>query len=512
MRNCLLKTPRVLTLLGILLLLASCKSVAPLYKKTKQQYIFTEQETFSNPKKQYQQTFIKPSTLKEDFIWGINGHPIDSESYRAKGSLDLQTQLLKEFQLSYYRVNITLNNEGEVDYWKGDTQRWKNTLKNTTEANIKILPLILLRDFDFTMSEEKAYSIAKKKTSGFARKYKDQLDVYALGNEMDLKVDIDGKEGDKIAHYDKKKFDVWIAFLKGMAAGIREVDPTAKLIINGAGRHRYGYYEYIKQQQVDYDIIGFHWYSEMGNVDEPYLSEKDGLDIIQYMHEQFNKPIWITEINQHWGIDKHSENHQAFWIDHFIDNLKGRSYIKAFFVYELLDQPHLDDGEGYENPRQAYFGLIDWVTPYTSYRYRPAAITYKYKIEEVKRGLQHYVTAIGQVLSLPNETQKKLLTMLQKDTSPQLTLEFAYTTQKPDALLRASITDIYQTLLNRNPTQKEEIYWKKQTKNESSKLSIITGLLSSQEFYKNAIVEGYIANNPYPFQRDGFFNITPFYK
>lgn len=490
-------------IISLIFVFSGCKSVASYYKKTNQQYTFTTLKNKTTPQKTFSTNFQAPVSLPEDFIWGINGHTIDVPSYIFLGSLDLQMDFLKELQLSHYRINVTLNEEGEVDYWKGDTQRWHNTLSKSNAAGIQIFPVILPRKFDFSISKQEAFTKAKKQTAGFAKKYGNQLDHYALGNEMDLYIDFDGKDGSKIEHYDLKKFDVWIAFLKGMAAGIRQEDPTAKLVINGAGRHRYGYFEYIKQQQVDYDIIGFHWYSEMGKVATPYLSEKDGLDIMQYMHEQYKKPIWITEINQHWGVDDHPETHQAFWVDHFIDHLKGREYIKAFMFYELLDEPHLDDGEGYENPRQAYFGLIDWVTPYTSYRYRPAAITYKYKIEEVKRGIQHYSKALTGALNLDINTSKTVAQMLSTNQNPDEVVSFALQKVENNPLQNQDVERLYSTLLKRKPTTKEIKYWNKELKKQINNQEIIKALLTSTEFYKNSIVNGYEARMNYPFNRKG---------
>lgn len=500
---------KIVIYIAAVFFLTGCKGVAYYYNQSKNKFEFDKKTEASNKKPQLKLKARSPIVLPQDFIWGINGHTIDTPSYTANGSLDLQMQLLNELQLTHYRTNVTLDIEGEVNYWEGDIKRWQETLLKSKKAAVKIFPVILLRNFDFKQSTVDAFETAKKQTAGFAKKYGNQLDHYALGNEMDLYIDFDGKDGSKIEHYDLKKFDVWIAFLKGMAAGIRQEDPTAKLVINGAGRHRYGYFEYIKQQQVDYDIIGFHWYSEMGKVATPYLSEKDGLDIMQYMHEQYKKPIWITEINQHWGVDDHPETHQAFWVDHFIDHLKGREYIKAFMFYELFDRPHLDDGEGYENPRQAYFGLIDWVTPYTSYRYRPAAITYKYKIEEAQRGIQHYTKAVTGALNLDINTSKTVAQMLSTNQNPVEVVAFALQKVENNPLQNQDVERLYSTLLKRKPTTKEIKYWNKELKKQINNQEMIKALLTSTEFYKNSIVNGYEARMNYQFNRQGIFKLSP---
>lgn len=501
--------PIILFLTSIVaLFFLGCSSVAPYYKKTKQQFTYDTAETKAKPQQTYSTTFQPPVALADDFIWGINGHTTNVPAYYADGSLQLQIQLLKELQVTHYRTSVTLGEDGDVDYWKSEIPRWKETIEQCEKAGIKLLPLIIFKSADYELSTETVYKKAKKEGAGFARRYKNSVAAYAMGNEMDLKVDIDGKDGSEIAHYNLEKLSKVIAFLKGLGAGIREEDPAAKLIVNGAGRHRFGYFEYIKQQQVDYDIIGFHWYSEMGKVATPFLSERDGLDILKYMHTQFQKPIWITEINQHWGVDKHSEAHQAFWIDTFIDNLKARDYIKAFFVYELLDQPHLDDGEGYENERQAYFGIIDWVQPYETYRYRPAAIVYKYKIEEVKRGLQHYTASLAQKVGLSKAKQEQIINSIRQGSSPQKVLETVLTNEQVVLFQNKNITQLYQFLFHRNPTEKEEKYWQKQLEKNTSKKQLITILLSSQEFYKNAIMEGYEKNSKDAFKREGIFSVN----
>ena len=490
----------------------SCKSVASYYKTTKQQYTFDVSEETIKPKKAYSTTLELPIKLADDFIWGINGHPIDAKPYNFPGSLNLQMDLLKELQLTQYRVNVTLNEDGEAAHWPGDVKKWQETLEKSKDAGVTIFPVIQLRDFDFSMGIDKAYTTAKKQTSGFAKKYKEEINHYALGNEMDLLLVNKGKDGSKIAHYDLKKFDVWISFLKGMAAGIRKEDPSAKLVINGAGRHYLGYYEYIKKQQVDYDIIGFHWYSEMGKVAAPYLSEKGGLDIMQYMHQQFMKPIWITEINQHWGVNKHPENHQAFWMDHFIDNLEGRDYIKAFFVYELLDQPHLDDNEGYDNKRQAYFGLIDWVEPYTKHRYRPAAITYKYKIEEITNGNQNYADALKELLQISNADKKELIRLLNTNKTAEKAITFGMSKATSPLVKNAKenffknkeafIMSSFKSILKRNPTEKEQLFWEKELKKESNPENLLITLFKTLEFFKYTIVNGYEERTGFTFYKN----------
>src|SRR5690554_4988061 len=55
-----------------------------------------------------------PIRITEDFIWGINGHPLTSYPDYTNKTIDEQILLLKEHQFSYYRIDVETYANGQV--------------------------------------------------------------------------------------------------------------------------------------------------------------------------------------------------------------------------------------------------------------------------------------------------------------------------------------------------------------------------------------------------------------
>src|SRR5690606_36683770 len=79
----------------------------------------------------------RPIELPQDFVWGINGHPITNHDY-AVGSIKHQIELLKEHQLEYYRVDITTFDDGTLN---NTPLNFDELLKVSEKEGIKILPI-----------------------------------------------------------------------------------------------------------------------------------------------------------------------------------------------------------------------------------------------------------------------------------------------------------------------------------------------------------------------------------
>ncbi|EDM45366.1 hypothetical membrane-anchored protein [unidentified eubacterium SCB49] len=426
--------------------------------------------------------------VQDEFIWGFNGHPLNSEGYHASGSIDEQFKLLNEFQTTHYRVNVYVDKDGRVSKYKNSEERWIEFLLKAKEANVTILPLFHLIKYDFDNTEEEAFAYAKRQAAGFVKHYGKHFNVYELGNEMDMKLIIKGFSGSEISHYREQDMKVWASYLKGMIEGIKEVNPAAKTIVNSAGRTKYGFFEFLKNENVNYDYLGFHFYSKEGTLDTPFYDEIGGQDVLDELYKRINKPVWITEVNQHQGSRKYSQESQSNWIHSFIEAVKKKPYVKAFFMYELLDQPVLCDGEGYEALTECQYGLIEWEQKYSQYRFKIAAETYKYLIEEAKYGKENINRSLEQ-----KEAEIKNLSMSN------------FSTESSD--FNTFIAKAYSTIINRAPNEMEVKYWQKKITKGHSLNDILTSLLSSKAFYQKAIITGYKQRTGFPFYREGVYEI-----
>lgn len=99
-----------------------------------------------------------------------------------------------------------------------------------------------------------------------------------------------------------------------MTDGIKAVNPNAKTMITGGWLH-WGYFDLLEQEKMEFDVISYHWYSNMGSM---FNSKWARANIIDTLTTKFSKPIWITEINKKDGSRDGTYQEQAYWVDYFI--------------------------------------------------------------------------------------------------------------------------------------------------------------------------------------------------
>ncbi len=329
-----------------------------------------------------------PIQIVDNFIWGLNGHPLRQEAYK-DSNIDKQINLLSEHQTSYYRIDVYPDLLGSIDNY----DKFYELQIKATQNKITILPVIILSNLDYelnkpssAMTEDMAFLEGKAIGEGFANKYHDFI-YYEVGNEIDDKILVPGTPGDDIAQYNASKFKIAAAYFKGVITGIKSKNTNAKIIINSSGWMHYRFFELLNNANVNYDIIGYHWYSEMGDL---LNSNYNNVNIIDKL-SAYDKDIWLTEVNRRNGSSgTNGEEDQRNKIENYINELDGQSRIKAFFVYELYDQPALIS----QYPNEAYYGIVKWNNNYESFTYKPVSSILKFKIEESMYGYEDYIKSL----------------------------------------------------------------------------------------------------------------------
>ncbi len=440
-----------------------------------------------------------PVEVADNFIWGINGHPITHLDY-VVGNIEHQITLLKEHLLEYYRVDITTRNNGAIDTYP---DKFEELLKIANKHQIKILPIIKIDKQlgDYSHTKEEAYNMGREQAHGFVKKYGSHFEYYELGNEQENKIIFKDKNGTATEHYDYQKLKILTAYFKGMIDGIKAINPKAKIMITGGWLH-WGYFDLLEQEKVDYDIISYHWYSNMGSM---FNAKWGGGNVIDTLTAKFSKPIWITEINKKDGSVNETYQEQAYWVEYFINELNQQPNINAFILYELYDQPNLYH-QSWAGPGEASYGIVEWEsTPekYNEIRYKPVSNTLKFKIEEIKHGYENYVYAVLKHITqaVPDSEeldfwakelqQHKSKEEFIKQLSSEKGIHFANAkfTQKQKELIPNAIDRAYNSFLNRKPSVNEVNYWTKKLKRK--KHYIDQTLLLSKEYWENAIWNGY---------------------
>lgn len=291
---------------------------------------------------------IAPST----FYLGVNGHPLNQEAYATLSSEE-QMQLLKSLGMNLYRVDFTVTGQGKIV----PSQRYEKLRAAANAAGITILPMLPDAKLDYDGTEETAYQQGYARGYGFAEENGNDFTYYNIGNELDNDCILPNKSGRAAEHYDPKKFRVIAAHLKGMDDGIKAIDPSAQTMINAGWMH-YKYLQMLEDYGVKYDIIAYHWYSDM---ETAAASAYQINDITEFLATQFTKPIWFTEINIRNKTGSVSDEVQRDFLNTVIAKCQKNPQVKAVVVYELFNQPVFKSIE-------SHFGLFDWEKPYSKYK------------------------------------------------------------------------------------------------------------------------------------------------
>lgn len=282
--------------------------------------------------------------VDRDFVWGINGHPLTQKAY--SNNLDDQIERLNDLKVNSYRVDVLLDPQG---YAKKESQfiEMLSRLKNNNISTLLVLMQSGLKGLDAQATYQTSYDQGKN----FASKYGEMISVVEISNEADNKILLPGNlTGLKVGDYDLVKAQKIIAGIKGFIDGLKSVKSTIKVSISVSYIHFY-YLQLLKDNNVDYDIIGCHWYSNMGDITNAKPPVGNALLRVS---KQFKKPIWITEFNYGKGSLKVTSAKQKEYLYNTIPQIISQGIISGFFIYELYDQPEL----GQRYPLETSYGLI----------------------------------------------------------------------------------------------------------------------------------------------------------
>ena len=430
-----------------------------------------------------------PMILPNNFIWGINGHPLSQAAYRDGGSTaNMQVDLISEHMLSYYRIDFPTDSVGLImhQYQRDEFTELINNLPN----NIKLLPVLTFSAFDFQFSEDELYQKAKTQAEGFMIHYKDYFEYVAIGNEEELRCttkDLEGncieqillkdslgnnQSGDTLSHYNLLSLKKVASYLKGLSDGIKLSDSSKKIIINNGGPKHYGFNDYIDSytlngESIQYDITGLHWYDYNQN-------------IVSIAQNRYSKPnVWITESHKHSGSYNNSESSQANIVNDMINQLHNQSNIQAYFLYEIYNEP------SFGNVSEAHYGIVKWETQYSDFNYKPASEVIKFKIEESTFGFEDYVHLFYERVNLsqPDVEGLNYWTIILESNRNKLDFLNNILPQKNYELF---VKEQYLNLLDRSSDSGGLTYWVARMKNGFTREDLILEFCVGTEFWNKS--------------------------
>lgn len=238
--------------------------------------------------------------------YGVTGHPFVQEGYQ-EVPITAQLDLAADLGVKWYRTDwnqeVVTKNPAEYDKLISEAKR----------RGITILPILFppvsCRSESASVEEIRESSFNYAKT--LAARYKGKITYWELDNELDNfcmihkgEIDRNGVEwlygdsnGDKPELFYDGRYQKVLAELRGLHEGIKAGNPKAKTMVNSGGWLHYGFMiRLIEEDKLPFDILAWHWYSDMGDMTK-VMGKIDVYSIIK----GFGKPIWLTEINRRTG-------------------------------------------------------------------------------------------------------------------------------------------------------------------------------------------------------------------
>lgn len=238
-----------------------------------------------------------------------------------KSKLITQLDLLKELGATDSRANVEFIPEIDDDFVSLSLER-------------RLRPTLIIEPTleDFWL--QASYPIALEVGKGIASRYKGRVPYYQLANEASGVAIKKGLSGQSKTDYDEKKYAIFKEWLRGLSDGVAQGDPKAKRIIS-ANWLGTGVIERLIEDNVNFEIIGWNWYSDMG---EDLVVKQNGVDfnIPQYL-SRYNKEFWVVELNRREGALDGNTAAQASYIQTVGTNLKAQTKVTGLFIFTLVD-------------------------------------------------------------------------------------------------------------------------------------------------------------------------------
>lgn len=305
-------------------------------------------------------TAVAAGAAPKPFHWGVNGHPHVQEGYR-QVPISTQLDLVAKLGARWYRCDWS---QGSLEK---EPALYDNLVREAARRRLHILPVIFP---SVSCRSEAEPAQIKAAAFEFARalvkRYGGKITHWELDNELDnfsmvrkgekcrsgLAWEWGDPDGDKPDHYEEARYQKVRAELAGLYEGVKAADPDAMTIIDSAGWLHYGFFErLVREDKVSFDLLGWHWYSEMGDM----TKVRGSFNVLEHL-KGYGKPIWVTEVNRRGGSQGGQEHEQAASLEQIARQLRPYPGVEAFFAYELLDEPYF----GADNP-ESYYGLVEIV-------------------------------------------------------------------------------------------------------------------------------------------------------
>ncbi len=290
---------------------------------------------------------------RTDFLWGVNTHQNFYAVY-ATANLEEQFHKMAEMGCKIVRTGFTT-----------DFNHMDKVVAFANAYGMKVMATVgnvMQSDDEYDAVTE--YEMAKMAANRYNGKNGyGKIDYFQISNEVDVSLLSVSQEfgivgdGSSMSHYVTSEVERVCKHFKNSISGVRAADTDAQVVINSGWVH-YGFHDWLKQYDVDYDIIGFDWYTDQST--SFIRSGKGPIEQADFLYERFNKKIIVCETNI-WRNEPYDEEDPASW-DDLIEIAKDaytKPHVIGFCVYELCDnQAGKSDEERGGYYRENHFGIF----------------------------------------------------------------------------------------------------------------------------------------------------------
>ncbi|EKS70531.1 MULTISPECIES: glycosyl hydrolase [Caballeronia] len=270
-------------------------------------------------------------------FYGANGRNTNGGAY---DSTPVATQLaqLKDIGATIYRNDV---------YNLASAKVIAKMAQTMAASGVTVYPVILLGT-GFS-NEQDAYNAAYTLGAQVASTYK--YKYYEVGNELEATALNGNVDGTSWTHYKNQPYVVARGVIRGLIAGVKSKDSTAKIVVNGTWLH-YAFFQMLMDGSqpdgtrghptVSWDITAWHWYSDQGNMTRA-CGGTGCYDMLGVLHS-FGKPVWLSEfgVRPNYGTDQQIANYMvgSMMMAQY-QSVASKYNIQSIQAFELYD-----DNEG----------------------------------------------------------------------------------------------------------------------------------------------------------------------
>lgn len=282
-----------------------------------------------------------------DFLWGVNTHCDFYPVYR-RSNAEEQLKLIRDMGCGIVRTN----------FYNFDFSDFYVPLANACGLKVMLVVDGQMRNpidnYDTAAEFELYRKIAERYdgSHGFGK-----IDFIQISNEVDVFLSTFNPnfgDGETVEEFPQPMMQAVYERFANAAAGIRAAKNDVKIVINAGWKH-YGMFLYMKEKGIDFDLIGWDWYTDMSRA--MAREGKRAFQLAETLHELFGKDIIVCETN-FWTDTAIDDDDVSNWDELFdiINDVMTYPYIKGLIIYECCDEMPFEPEGGFN--REAHFGLI----------------------------------------------------------------------------------------------------------------------------------------------------------